>query len=96
MPSEWLDVKVDEVVKMAQVHVAPSSSKKLLMICGGITLAALAVTLLVRTQLQAGAVGADRTAVAQSDNAAALVAPMSVPEQRPQNFRSTPFGWRSR
>lgn len=68
---------------MAQVHVAPSSSKKLLMICGGITLAALAVTLLVRTQLQAGAVGADRTAVAQSDNAAALVAQAGAPVSKP-------------
>lgn len=49
------------------------------MICGGITLVTLAVTLLVRTQLQARDFGGDRTVTAQSNTAAVLVAQGAAP-----------------
>lgn len=64
---------------MAHVHVAPNSSKRLLMICGGITLVTLAVTLLVRTQLQGRDVEGERTTPAQSNTAAALAAQGAAP-----------------
>lgn len=68
---------------MAQVHVAPNSSKKLLKICGGITLVTLTVTLLVRAQLQGRDVEGDRTMPAQSNTAAVLAAQGVTPATEP-------------
>lgn len=71
----------DEVLKMAQVHVAPNASKKLLMICGGITLAAVAVTMVVRTQMQGDVASSVRTTPVstQGDAASNLVVTAAAP-----------------
>lgn len=64
---------------MAQVQLTPNANRKLLMICGGITVATLVLTLVARTQMQAETAGGTRTESVNSDTAASLVAKAAAP-----------------
>lgn len=68
---------------MAQVQTTPNANRKLLMICGGITVATLVLTLVARTQMQAETAGGTRTESVNSDTAASLVAKAAAPAPAP-------------
>lgn len=64
---------------MAQVQLMPNANRTLLVICGGITVATLVLTLVARTQMLAETAGSTRTESANRDTAASLVDKAAAP-----------------
>lgn len=64
---------------MTAMQFTTNPNRKLLMICGGITVAALVLTMVMRSQMQADAAGSARTEHANRATAAMLVAKAAAP-----------------